>query len=142
MNEKIILVGDGGVGKTTFVNKLQTGQFTSKYKYTVGFEVKYVDNMEIWDCAGQEKYSGLRDGYWINAKKAIIMFSMDNRLTFKNVPYWYRDVRRVCGDIPIIIMGNKSDSQSEVQKEEVEALATKYNVEYLITSVKYETVSF
>jgi GTP-binding nuclear protein Ran len=68
---KVLVVGDGGVGKTTFVKRHLTGEFEKKYLATVGAEVhpmKFWTNhgkieLLIWDTAGQEKLGGLRDGY-------------------------------------------------------------------------------
>jgi hypothetical protein len=68
---KLVLVGDGGVGKTTFVKRHKTGEFEKKYVPTLGAEVHPMDFttdrgkliFNVWDTAGQEKYAGLRDGY-------------------------------------------------------------------------------
>jgi len=75
-------VGDGGVGKTTFVKRHKTGEFEKKYIATVGVEVRpleFFTNLgpilfNVWDTAGQEKFGGLRDGYYIGGQAAIIMF--------------------------------------------------------------------
>lgn len=50
-----------------------------------------------WDTAGQEKFGGLRDGYYIHGQCAIIMFDVTSRLTYKNVPTWHRDLCRWVG---------------------------------------------
>jgi GTP-binding nuclear protein Ran len=68
---KLVFVGDGGVGKTTFVKRHITGEFERRYIATVGVEVHpmvFFTNhgairFNVWDTAGQEKLSGLRDGY-------------------------------------------------------------------------------
>lgn len=68
---KVVLVGDGGVGKTTFVKRHLSGEFEKRYIATMGVEVhplKFFTNfgpiiMNVWDTAGQEKLGGLRDGY-------------------------------------------------------------------------------
>lgn len=68
---KLVLVGDGGVGKTTFVKRHLTGEFEKKYIATLGVEVHpmifYTNHgpirLNVWDTAGQEKLGGLRDGY-------------------------------------------------------------------------------
>ena len=68
---KLVLVGDGGVGKTTFGKRHKTGEFEKKYVPTLGAEVNPIDFVtkkgrilfNVWDTAGQEKYAGLRDGY-------------------------------------------------------------------------------
>jgi GTPase SAR1 family protein len=62
---------------------------------------------DCWDTAGQEKFGGLRDGYYIHGQCAIIMFDVTSRTTYKNVPTWHRDITRVCEDIPIVLCGNK-----------------------------------
>jgi len=67
---KLLLVGDGGVGKTTFVKRHKTGEFEKKYVATMGVEVHPIPfhtNLgpiifNCWDTAGQEKLGGLRDG--------------------------------------------------------------------------------
>ena len=63
----------------------------------------------MWDCAGQEKFGGLKDGYYTGADGAICMFDLTSRVTFANVLKWETDVKNVTGDIPIIICGNKED---------------------------------
>lgn len=68
---KVVLVGDGGVGKTTFVKRHISGEFEKRYLATMGVEVhplRFHTNfgeilMNVWDTAGQEKLGGLRDGY-------------------------------------------------------------------------------
>ena len=45
---------------------------------------------DVWDTAGQEKFGGLRDGYYINGQCGIIMFDVTSRITYKNVPNWHR----------------------------------------------------
>lgn len=63
----------------------------------------------VWDTAGQEKFGGLRDGYYIQGQCGIIMFDVTSKITYKNVPNWFRDLERVCEGIPIVLCGNKVD---------------------------------
>lgn len=63
----------------------------------------------VWDTAGQEKFGGLRDGYYIQGQCGIIMFDVTSRITYKNVPNWHRDLVRVCENVPIVLCGNKVD---------------------------------
>jgi GTP-binding nuclear protein Ran len=62
-----------------------------------------------WDTAGQEKFGGLRDGYYIGGEAAIIMFDVTSMITYKSVPQWHRDLVRVCPPMPIVLCGNKVD---------------------------------
>ena len=74
------MVGDGGTGKTTVLKRHLTGEFEKKYVATLGVEVHpfvFHNNrgpikFNIWDTAGQEKFVGLGDGYYIQAQCAIM----------------------------------------------------------------------
>lgn len=110
---KLVLIGDGGVGKSTYLKKLIYRKFEQKYVATLGVEVHPFmfdgSKFNIWDCAGQEKLGGLRDGYYIQADCAIVMFDWSNKLSIRNVSNWVRDFVRVCPDKPYIIVGNKAN---------------------------------
>jgi len=77
---------------------------------TMDFSTNYGDfKFLVWDTAGQEKFGGLRDGYYVGAKIGFIFFALDSRTTYKNVPTWFRDLVRVCEDIVAILIGTKAD---------------------------------
>lgn len=141
---KLVLVGDGGVGKTTFVKRHLTGEFEKVYVATVGAEVhpmKFTTNrgeikFNVWDTAGQEKFAGLRDGYFIQAHCAIIMFDLTSRISYKNVPVWYRDLVRVCENIPIVLVGNKADIKNRKVKARTITFHRRKNLAYYDISAK------
>merc|ERR1711959_185603 len=141
---KLMVVGDGGTGKTTFVKRHRTGEFEKKYVPTVGVEVSPLefttDHGKIcfncWDTAGQEKFGGLRDGYYIHGECAIIMFDVTSRLTYKNVPTWHRDLCRVCEKIPIVLCGNKVDVKNRQVKPKQVTFHRKKNLQYHEISAK------
>lgn len=125
---KIILIGDGGCGKTSFVNCLRKGEFSSKYIATQGVDVSpttFNTNhgtiiFKIWDCAGQEKFGGLKDGYYIGANAVIIMLDLTNKLSLRNMENWVKDAGRVVGgDVPVIVCGNKIDALNRKITEEM-----------------------
>merc|ERR1712159_281969 len=141
---KCLLVGDGGVGKTTFVKRHLTGEFEKKYVATIGVEVHAMPFhtnrgllvFNVWDTAGQEKFGGLRDGYYIQGQCAIIMFDVTSRVTYKNVPNWHRDLIRVCEAIPIVLVGNKVDVKERKVKVKQINFHRKKNLGYYDISAK------
>ena len=82
-----------------------------------------------WDTAGQEKFGGLRDGYYIQGQCAIIMFDVTSRVTYKNVPNWHRDLIRVCENIPIVLCGNKVDVKERKVKAKTITFHRKKNLQ-------------
>jgi len=136
--------GDGGVGKTTFVKRHLTGEFEKKYVATLGVEVRCLDfhtnrgvlKFNCWDTAGQEKFGGLRDGYYIKGQCAIIMFDVTARITYKHVPNWHRDLTRVCDNIPIVLVGNKVDVKDRKVTAKSITFHRKKNLPYYDISAK------
>jgi GTP-binding nuclear protein Ran len=141
---KLVLVGDGGTGKTTFVKRHMTGEFEKKYIATLGVEVQpmaFFTNhgqikFNVWDTAGQEKLGGLRDGYYIGGNCGIIMFDVCSRITYSNVPKWYKDLTRVCENIPIVLVGNKVDVKDRKVKAKQITFHRKKNLQYYDISAK------
>ncbi len=88
----------------------------------------------VWDTAGQEKFGGLRDGYYIQGQCAIIMFDVTSRVTYKNVPNWHRDLVRVCENIPIVLCGNKVDIKDRKVKAKSIVFHRKKNLQVLMPS--------
>lgn len=121
-----------------------TGEFEKRYIATVGVDVHpltfFTNRGKIcfncWDTAGQEKFGGLRDGYYIQGNCAIIMFDVTSRNTYKNVPNWHRDIVRVCEDIPIVLVGNKVDCVDRQVKAKMITFHRKKGLQYYDVSAK------
>ena len=141
---KLIVCGDGGTGKTTYVKRHLTGDFEKRYIATVGVDVHpivfHTSRGKIcfntWDTAGQERFGGLRDGYYIQGDCAIIMFEVTSRQTYRNVPNWHRDITRVCDNIPIVLVGNKVDAPDRQVKAKMITFHRRKNLQYYDISAK------
>lgn len=123
---KVVLLGSGGVGKTTFLNRLTKGEFDGRYIATQGvkkFEYSMKTNQgtikfDITDTAGQEIYSGtnLVDEALTQADAVIIMYDIGSRMTLYRVDD-YRDwVAKSGGDAYVLTVGSKCDVVENVNK--------------------------
>ncbi|XP_030386299.1 GTP-binding nuclear protein Ran-like [Scaptodrosophila lebanonensis] len=142
---KCVLVGDGGAGKTTFVKRHITGEFDRKYVATLGVQVHPLVfhtnrgpiRFNVWDTAGQEKFGGLREGYYIQGQCAIIMFDVTSRVTYKNITAWQRDLMRICDNIPIVLCGNKVDiSERKIKARQIMRMSNQKHLKYFDISAK------
>jgi small GTP-binding protein len=117
---KITVIGDGGVGKTSLIKKYTKGSFKKEYIKTLGAQFsKYDEKIEgsavklfFWDIAGQAEFSFMRPTFYKGSKAAIIVFShapdeLDK--SFNHIYDWHEDIKKYCGDIPIVLFGNKID---------------------------------
>jgi len=114
---KVCILGDGGVGKTSFVRGLAGRDFIRKYIPTMGVEVTPVhveyfpDKVfNVWDCAGQEKYGSLEQQYLKGSHFVIVCFDMTSILSYRSVPFWIKKVYESSTTVPIVVCGLKADS--------------------------------
>jgi Ras-related protein Rab-23 len=125
---KITVIGDGGVGKTSLIKKYTKGSFRKEYIKTLGAQFSQYDEkvedsavkLFFWDIAGQREFSFMRPTFYKGSKAAIIVFShaKDELESFDHITEWHDDIKRYCGNIPIILFGNKIDLIEEEQIEE------------------------
>jgi len=118
---KVCLFGDGGVGKTTLVNRYLTGVFKMDSSITIGvdFHVKKVDidgkrvSLQIWDFAGEDRFRFLMPSYVVGASGGIFMFDITRYTSMKNIDDWLSFFKQGASkkqlQIPIIMVGGKLD---------------------------------
>ena len=116
---KIVVVGNAAVGKTSLIKRYTADTFEKDYISTLGMQFsKYEEDVAgekvellLWDLAGQESFSTLRDRFYAGSSGAIIVFSLapEELETYNHVPKWLSDVKKACGNIPILLFGNKAD---------------------------------
>ena len=109
---KVLFTGLGGSGKSTCIKRVTQNYFDKRYIATLGVEVHPIirNRLTIWDTAGQEKFAGLKDGYTIQSNVAVIFVDVGNiQAGLRNLQVEVSNIRRICGEIPIIIAFNKWD---------------------------------
>ena len=107
--KKILVVGDGGVGKTSLINCYLGNSFEQKYISTYNIDIRQNNEYILYDFPGQEKY-GSHDINLHDTDICIIMYDVTSKLSYKNIESWKLKVENLCGNIPHIIVGNKIDS--------------------------------
>lgn len=91
--QKIIIIGDSGVGKSNILLRYTEGKFAENYLVTIGINYAYkiVEvggaklKLQIWDTAGQEKYRTITKTYYRNSQGVIVVFGLDNRDSFQSI---------------------------------------------------------
>lgn len=119
---KLVLLGDGGVGKTSLRYRYMGQGFKANYMATIGadFAIKRIDPdgrtvIQIWDLAGQQRFSVVREGYYAGTKGAILVYDISRPATFYNLPNWISEVLENINrvePVPFAIVGNKADLRS------------------------------
>ena len=128
-----------------------TNMFISDTQMTIGvdFHVKTLtidtnegpirSKLQIWDTGGQERFSSIRPMYYRGSLGALMIFDLTNYESFEHLPQWIEEVRaNVKNDIPLLLVGNKSDLIQEraVSNEEINDFTSKFNLYYMETSAK------
>ncbi|MHA1630278.1 MAG: Rab family GTPase [Candidatus Heimdallarchaeota archaeon] len=130
---KVIIIGDGAVGKTSICTHITTQEFFADYNLTVGcdFFIKkiYVNNvsvtLQIFDVGGQDHFAKMRPIFADGAKGIFLAFDVTRRDSFYNLEDWYESVKDGLDPrAPKILIATKSDlnTEAEVWKEDIEAL--------------------
>jgi Ras-related protein Rab-11A len=142
---KLILCGDGGVGKTSLCSHLRSQRIPGSYDITVGLNIEVYETflkeittlvkLVLWDLAGQDRFSCVRGDFYLGAGVALIVFDVQNRGSFFDVKHWIRELKHHSPRTPFILVGNKADlSKREVAPIEGETLAQEYSAPYIETS--------
>ncbi|TMW58498.1 hypothetical protein Poli38472_010057 [Pythium oligandrum] len=152
---KIIMLGNSGVGKTNLLNRLNKGDFNEEFTSTIGVEflthVVPIDGVDvkaqIWDTAGQERFHAMMATYYRKAIGALLIFDLGDRNSLMGVEKWLDQLLNVAEPgLHAVLVGNKSDlpiGQRAVTKEEAQQFATAHHMSYVETSAKTgENVEF
>ncbi len=135
---KVVLLGEPEVGKAYLSHKLCYNLFNPSESLVIGveFHVKNVEvkgkkiKIQIWDIAGEERFDFLMPTYCLGASAVLIIYDITNSKTVDKMESWIEIVRQKAGNIPIVLIGNKSDLEEyrEILKEDGLKLTQEYNL--------------
>lgn len=149
---KISVVGDGAVGKTSLIRKYTKGNFEKDYIKTIGAQFSRFEknienddlvNLVFWDIAGQEDFDFLQPLFYKESKASIVVYSLEEndlgKNSLKHVKNWVGNLKKFCGDIPMILLANKVDlvEENELDLLDIKNIVDKYNfIGFSLTSAK------
>ena len=148
---KVTVIGDGRVGKTSLIKRFTQGSFKKDYVKTIGAQFsaynKEIEGDKIrllfWDIAGQDTFHFLRASFFKNSKAAIIVYSLeDNKFgedSLKHISDWHQEIKKHCGDVPIIVFANKVDlvNENTLDNSKIEKIVKENNfLGYYLTSAE------
>ncbi|KAG1944796.1 ras and EF-hand domain-containing protein isoform X2 [Pimephales promelas] len=151
---RLVLAGDAGSGKSSFLLRLSLNEFRGDMQTTLGvdFQIKkmLVDgektNLQIWDTAGQERFRSIARSYFRKAHGVLLLYDVTSESSFLNVREWVEQIQESTDkDIPMCIIGNKVDLRAErpegscVSSLHGEKLALAYNALFCEASAKEGT---
>ena len=158
INYRFILIGNSGVGKTSFFRKLSTGDFYEKNISTIGIEKKTfnldidIDNngkkenkkfdIFLFDTAGQEKFRAITFNYFKGTDGILLIYDITDKSSFESVENWISSITDAIGNnnneskYAIVLIGNKLDlveeeiKPREVEEDEAKQICEKYDMEW------------
>ncbi|XP_055335640.1 ras-related protein Rab-21-like [Paramacrobiotus metropolitanus] len=144
---KLVLLGEGCVGKTSLVLRYVENRFNEKHESTLqaSFLNKKLNiggkriNLAIWDTAGQERFHALGPIYYRDSQGALLVYDITDEDSFQKVRNWVKELRKMLGnDAVLAIVGNKIDleKQRHVPVETAEEYAASVGAKHFHTSAK------
>ncbi len=123
---KILVAGQGGVGKTTLLTRIVTGKFMQNTAMTIGVEFHLLNLtlgsgddaintvIQLWDFGGQERFRFMLDSYVAGARGALLLYDLTRLRTLDGLDEWVKIVRTHDKDLPILFVGTKLDRTDDI----------------------------
>ncbi|XP_077531819.1 ras-related protein Rap1-like [Haemaphysalis longicornis] len=147
---KLVVLGAGGVGKTSLIVQFLESVFSVTYKPTVEdcyrHSVQTPDGLfhtvEILDTAGSHHFPAMRELSIRSGRGFVLVFAVDSLQSFHEAAQLWHLIAKIRGErVPIVLVGNKSDliAKRQVSQDMAMKLAQEsmHNCQYLETSAKY-----
>jgi len=142
---KIILAGDGTVGKTSLLRRYVSDDFIDEHKMTIGMDthsklskVPGLGPVKIhtWDLAGQPQWSAVRESFYLGSHAVALVFDVSKPETIQHLPEWITECRNKAPGIPVLVVANKVDLSRKVPTGKIARWATENDFGYIETSPK------
>ena len=142
---KILLIGNSYVGKTNFISIYNNKSFSDERISSVGIDTKKTDitiddqniRIQLWDSIGKDKSRATTQNCYLRVQGIMILFDLTSYESFLSCETWLKGVRETCGkEIPLLLVGNKSDLDRIVSKDDAEQFAQKNDIGYIEVSCK------
>jgi small GTP-binding protein len=151
LQKKVILLGDGEVGKTSLIRRFVLDKYDDKYILTVGTKITAKNiqigkdsrlfelHLQVWDILGQKGYTKLHNSSFRGTDGVFLVADLTKKATLLSLgKYWIPKVQNLVGDVPLIVLANKSDliKQAEFSEKILKSFAQIYDAKYYFTSAK------
>ena len=149
---KVVLIGESGVGKTCIINQFMNGKFDANslstlsaqfFRKNIVFSGDKNITLDIWDTAGQEMFRSLNRIFYSNSKVVVLVYDVTNKKSFDELKnYWWGQIKENCNNnIIIALAANKCDlyEQRQVSDEEGEEFAESLGALFASTSAKNDS---
>jgi Ras-related protein Rab-1A len=141
---KVMLLGDGNVGKTSLSRQFCDHKFEESRILTIGvdFQIKPVElesgwvKLSIWDIAGQPQFQVVRESFYKGCSAAALVFDLTSEETLKHLVDWMKEIQKFVPNVRTLVVGNKSDLEMQSLSVIGKAFADVIQVPYLETSAK------
>jgi small GTP-binding protein len=142
---KVILAGDGTVGKTCLLRRYVFNDFVEHHKMTIGMDshtkltkVPGLGPVKIhtWDLAGQSQWSVVRESFYLGSHAMALVFDVNNPETIKHLPDWVSECRSKAPGIPVLIVANKVDLPYRIPLSKIAKWAKDNQYDFIKTSPK------
>lgn len=138
---KVVVVGDGGIGKSTMIQRLIKGVYLPM-KITIGTDLStwsierenLVIKLQIWDFAGEKRFRFFLPNYARGAHGCLLCYDITRYTSFQNLQEWYDIVQSNASDPVFVLVGGKvdlADARRTVKREEAEEFQKEHDIRFL-----------